>query len=84
MRYMLQDFLDADPEFLLADQSNVAFNWFILVLPDLVMGENSRFALKNLSSQDARLILIEVEPDPNKETQSKALSPAVLARFLKG
>ena len=84
MRYMLQDLLDSDPEFTLVDQSTVAWNWFVLVFPDLEMGENSRFALKNLSSQDARLILIEVEADPLKEKQSKLFSPATIGRLLKG
>lgn len=84
MRYTLQDMLDADPEFVMGDTSATAWNWFILVLPDLEMGENSRFALKNLSSQDAKLILIEVEPDPQKAKESKSLSPAVIGRFFKG
>lgn len=83
-RHMLADLIDLDPEFDTIISTIKAWNWLVIVLPDSAMGKNARFTLKNLTSQDAELILIEVKPDPAKQQESKKFSPAVFKRFLGG
>lgn len=83
LNYDITDWVDADPDFLLADGSTKAWNYKMLTLPDTVMGVQANFNVKNLATKDVDMSHIVIVPDPHQQAQSKALSPAVFKFFTK-